>query len=261
MKRLLLIILLATAWSGLSPKASAWGVHGHDAIAYIAELNLNPETKAIVERYLGGKSIVYYSVWLDQIRFIHEYSFVYKTIDHGANFTADYKSKARDGSEHDGVWQINEDIQRLKDGKYKELPDSVVTLAIKCFIHLVGDIHCPVHMHVDGRKENFDITHGGRKTKFHPFWDDMPEISHKWSYTEYGLQLNRFSPEKIAEVTKGSVFDWAEQLIVETLPVWEYAAEGGELGKPYVNKVRDILDEMIAKGGYRLAYVLNEIFK
>ena len=52
MKRLLLIILLATAWSGLSPKASAWGVHGHDAIAYIAELNLNPGTKAIVERYL-----------------------------------------------------------------------------------------------------------------------------------------------------------------------------------------------------------------
>ncbi|MBP5539659.1 MAG: S1/P1 nuclease [Bacteroidales bacterium] len=261
MKKFMLLGLLLTVVSGLSPKASAWGVRGHEAIAYIAELNLKPETKAIVEHYLGGKSIVYYAVYLDQMRFIHECSFIYKTLHHGAEFTADLKSKGRDGSAEDALFQMTKNMERLGNGQYKHLPDSVVTLAIQCFIHQMGDVHCPVHMSVDGRKANFPITRFGKKSMFHAFWDDMPETGHDWGYMEYGHQLNRCTPEQIAEITKGSLYDWGEEVIVETLPVWDYAAEGGELAKPYIYKVVDIMDSMIIKGGYRLAYVLNTVFK
>ena len=55
--------------------ANAWsfGRVGHDAVAYIAECNLTPTAKATVEKYLDGKSIVYYASWMDNIRLTPEY--------------------------------------------------------------------------------------------------------------------------------------------------------------------------------------------
>lgn len=44
------------------------GKIGHDAIAYIAECNLTPKAKKNIEKYLGGRSIVYYASWMDQVR-------------------------------------------------------------------------------------------------------------------------------------------------------------------------------------------------
>ena len=42
--------------------AFGWGKSGHDAIAYIAECNLTPKAKKNIEKYLDGRSIVYYAV-------------------------------------------------------------------------------------------------------------------------------------------------------------------------------------------------------
>lgn len=259
MKRFLTAFILLLAIN-TPDSLFAWGKRGHDAIAYIAELNLKPETKAIVESYIDGRSIVYYASWPDQIRFIHEYSLVYAKFPHRAVYSSDLKASGRDGKVEDGLQLINMYMETMGNGKYKDMPDSVVAVAIKALTHIVGDVHCPVHQRVDGRNESINITSGGEKQRFHHFWDVMPSTAHDWGYLEYGHQLNRFSKEKIDEATAGSPFEWGEQNVIETLPVWEYVEAGGELGKPYINKVTPILDDLIAKAGYRLAYVLNYIF-
>ena len=97
MKRLLVIFALLASIS--SYDASAWGRHGHDAIAYIAELNLNPRTKEIVENYLDGKSIVYVASWPDQIRFIHEYAHIYPSHSHIALLDENLKVLPRGASD------------------------------------------------------------------------------------------------------------------------------------------------------------------
>ena len=42
-----------------------WSQKGHDTVAFIAETHLTPATKAAVDSLLDGKSIVYWSNWLD----------------------------------------------------------------------------------------------------------------------------------------------------------------------------------------------------
>ena len=61
MKRILLIIsaLFVTL------NSFGWGQRGHDAVAYIAECNLQPEVYQKVVLALGGHSLVYYANWMD----------------------------------------------------------------------------------------------------------------------------------------------------------------------------------------------------
>lgn len=259
MKRILIALsVLSAALSSF--EASGWNREGHNAIAYIAELNLTPRTKEIVEGYLDGKSIVYFASWPDQIRFIHEYSLVYMDFEHSAYYSADMKSLGRSGKKDDGPFQINDMIQNLGNGKYKALPDSVVAVGIKYLTHAVGDIHCPVHQHIDGRFERYKITYDGEKLNFHTFWDSMANRAHAWSYMEFGHQLARLSGEQAAKVTSGNVFDWAEENVAETAPIWDFSEADAVLDKAYIYKVMPMYDNIVTKAGYRLAHVLNTIF-
>lgn len=257
MKRLLVIFALLASIS--SYDASAWGRHGHDAIAYIAELNLNPRTKEIVENYLDGKSIVYVASWPDQIRFIHEYAHIYPSHSHIALLDENLKVLPRGAS--DALNMSMDIIESLSDGKYTQLPDSLVAEKIKILVHFIGDIHCPVHHSVRGRKESFRVISNGQKMSFHHYIDSMPSIIHDWSYMEYGHQLSRFSPAKVQDVTSGDLPSWVEKTARMALPVWDMVEPDGELGKPYEYEVMPLFDEIIASAGYRLAFVLNSIFK
>ena len=62
------LILLACIACGAFRPAFGWGKTGHDAIAYIAECNLTSRAKKNIEKYLDGRSIVYYASWMDQVR-------------------------------------------------------------------------------------------------------------------------------------------------------------------------------------------------
>ena len=260
MKNIFMKVLLLLGASGLSVSASAWGRSGHDPIAYIAELNLNPETKAIVEKYLDGKSIVYYAVWPDQIRFIHEYQHMYSNFAHSAYYDASLKHSPQPDVP-DAVVQISGIIERFGNGKYKEMPDSVVAVTIKYLTHAVGDMHCPGHCKVEGRNNNISITNMGEKMRLHNLWDDMPAKVHLWGYMEYGHQLSRLTKEQAAAICSGTVRDWGEEAARTSAMVWDWVEEGGEVDKPYINKVMPITDELLVKSGYRLAHVLNTIFK
>ena len=46
----------------------AWGAKGHDVVAAIAEQHLTPKAKRKINKLLDGRSIVYYSSWMDNIQ-------------------------------------------------------------------------------------------------------------------------------------------------------------------------------------------------
>ena len=70
MKKIPIILLFIFCFSHCG---WAWSRTGHDAIAYIAECNLTPKAKKTIEKYLDGKSIVYYASWMDEYRKTPEY--------------------------------------------------------------------------------------------------------------------------------------------------------------------------------------------
>ena len=61
-------LLLALTAFCFVQNALAWGKSGHDAVAYIAETHLTKKAKTHLDKYLDGRSMVYYASWLDDYK-------------------------------------------------------------------------------------------------------------------------------------------------------------------------------------------------
>lgn len=165
MKRFWLFVLCA----GSLQTALGWGQKGHDVTAYIAECNLTPEAAQEIDRVLDGHSPVYYANWLDSASHTPEYAYTrtwhYANIDEG--YTYDTMPKEPAG---DVVTAVNDLVAELKS---KELSAEKEAEALKMLIHLVGDMHCPMHSgHRSDRGGNtIPVTFFGKPANLHSIWD------------------------------------------------------------------------------------------
>ena len=186
MKRLITIMLLALTVQ----TAAAWGPKGHDVVAYIAECNVNKRVKAKVMEALGGHTFTYYSSWADNIRNFPEYrhtsTWHYANVDEG--YTYQTMPKNENG---DVVTAIDDLVGQLKSGKLSAEQESV---ALRMLIHLMGDLHCPMHA---GHKSDYggntvEVFYFGRPSKLHSVWDSsLVESAHNWSYSEWQREIDR----------------------------------------------------------------------
>ena len=136
MKKILLLTI-ALAWL-FSHNAYGWGNEGHDAVAYIAECNLNKKAKKTIEKYLGNHSIVYYASWMDYYRDTPPYK--HTTVWHMARVDKNlYYTDAVKSPKGDAVSALEESIEMLKN--YKNLDDSTVAVRLKYIIHILSLIH------------------------------------------------------------------------------------------------------------------------
>lgn len=259
MKKFFMLILLACVALDLF----GWGRLGHDAIAYIAECNLTPKAKKIISEYLDGKSIVYYSSWMDDVRRTPEYKF--STSWHVAYVDGQGEpclGKNFPEGKYKGDALL--EILRLTDklGNYRELSDSTVAVGIKMLVHLVGDMHCPGHVYYPGQCNSFKVRFGGREVSYHSVWDDgFIGSIHKWSYMEYNHQLGNLDRKEAAAIVAGTPVDWERENARNCKVIYDWAAPGAVLGDDFKLAAWSLADSQIQKAGYRLASVLNAIFK
>ena len=255
-------IITTIAFLLLTPAvARAWGASGHNAIVAIAEANLTPKARETIEKYLGGRSIVYYALWMDNVR---------RTPEHKQSGTwhsaeVDDKNRYSDALTREGgdvISTTEKFISELRD--YKKLPDATVALHTQFLVHMLADMHCPVHVKYTTFDVNFTITVNGNETKFHGFWDATIVDTHKWGYQDWVHQMNRLGKEQIAEVTAGTPRDWFNQSAQDCLVIYEWTKPGTEYkGAKYrlfLNKALPLAESQIQKAGYRLAKVLNDCF-
>ena len=191
---LLLTIACLNAW--------AWGQKGHDVTAYIAEQHLTPTAKAAVESILDGRSIIYWANWLDnashQRPLAYTKTWHYKNIDEGVRY-----EEAPANPAGDAVTAIKSRIEILNN------PESSLEerqLALKILIHVVGDIHMPLHMGhaTDLGGNRIKVKFFNRENNLHSVWDSsLPESAHKWSYTEWQQQIDRANPALQTEIISG----------------------------------------------------------
>lgn len=263
MKRLALFVMMLA----VSASAMAWGGLGHRTIAEIAERNLTAEAKANIERYTKGTPLAEYAVWMDKIRKDDEHHRIAtrgwhaSVVDENCKTSQEIRNKHRQG--RDAVTGLIE-LERMLQEREK-LSDSVVMFAIKCIVHMVGDMHCPAHLrYADNRNDGkFDITYFGKKSTLHKVWDTSV-LTHEykgWSYREYADKLNKLPKGKVKRLTKGWYEDWLEESGRLIRPSIAWAAEGAELDEEFQTKAFPLAEEMVVKSGYRLAKVLNTLFK
>ena len=252
MKKLIAVQLLIL----ISINGFSWGATGHRVTGWVAEQHLSKKAKKEIDRILGGQSLAMASNWMDEIRSDSLYNYAedwhFVTIPTGMTYQATTKNPNGD---------LIEAIERLVSAlKSKKLSAKEETEHLKMLIHLIGDIHQPLHVGIPG-----DL--GGNAVKvmwfrsesnLHRVWDsDMIDDS-KLSYTELGASLEKVDQAKISMWQKSSVYDWATESISYRDQVYKYG--NGKLGYKYTYDNFHIVRYRLLQAGIRIAGMLNAIY-
>ena len=256
MRKVLLIIMTAL----IPAMALAWGPKGHDTVAYIAEKHLSKKTLQKVTAILDGHSLVYVANWMDNASHSDEYAYTktwhYVNVDPNEGT---YANSAKE-SAGDAVTAINTIVENLKSG---ELSAEEEKAQLMMLIHIVGDIHCPMHAgHKRDRGGNgTKVKFFGNQKKLHSVWDsEIVESAHKWSYSEWQYQVDRATPKQEKVYTQGTPNDWIEETVVLANTIYESASEVDNMSYDYVAEFAPVIEEQFLKGGIRLAKLLEEIY-
>lgn len=255
MKRLLVVCLSLL----LAHEALAWGQKGHDVTAYVAENHLTKRAAKRIAAVLEGYSPVYVSNWLDNASHTPEYAYTktwhYLNVDEGE--TLESMPKNPDG---DVLKAVTEIVARLKSGG---LTPTEEALNLRMLIHLVGDMHCPMHAgHLSDLGGNrVSVIYFGDATNLHSVWDTaLVESAHRWSYAEWQREIDRLSKEEAAEVASGEPADWMRETLELCSEVYASTPEGTKISYDYVAKYAPVIERQFLRGGLRLARLLNEIY-
>ena len=255
--RRFVIIIFATLIPAIS---FAWGTKGHDIVAYIAEQRLSKRTKRNVEQVLGGYSMVYVANWMDNASHTDEYDYTktwhYVNVDHEEGSYA--RSKKEDNG--DVVTAVNNIVKSLK---CDQLTPEQERVKLMMLIHLVGDMHCPMHAgHKSDRGGNgTKVKYFGKQEKLHSVWDSqIVESVHRWSYTEWQREIDRIDRKTEKRIMQGTPNNWIEECVLLADDVYTRSAKGGNLSYDYVAHYTPIVELQLLKGGIRLAKILEEIY-
>ena len=247
----------------------AWGPKGHDVVAAIAEQNLTCKAKKNIRKLLGNHSIVYYSSWMDNIQnspywndgYNKTKTWHYANVDKGMTYQTMQKNEL--GDVITGLEYLTEALTT----NYAELTDSMRVDYLKMVIHMVGDMHCPMHA---GRLSDrggikTSVKWFGAPTNIHSVWDSkMIDSARKWSYSEWAQHLDIKDRKFKKSVMRGTYEEWFMDTVKNAAKIYDYV-EGQnkkvpELSYQFVYDFSPMLEEQLLLGGYRLAYVLNTIF-
>ena len=252
-----------------SISAYAWGPMGHDVVAAIAEQNLTRKAKRNIEKLLDGHSIVFYASWMDNIQnspswkggYDKTKTWHYANVDKGHTYQTMKKNENGDvvSALNQLTWELTEN--------YDNLSDSLKADYIKMIVHMVGDLHCPMHAGrlSDKGGNGTKVKWFNDKTSLHSVWDSkMIESARRWGYQEWVEQLDRKDRKFKKAIVRGTYEDWFMKTVENAAGIYDYVERIDEkepnLSYQFVYDFSPTLEESLTLGGYRLAYVLNTIF-
>ena len=241
----------------------AWGLLGHRIVGQIADSYLTKHAKREIFNILGNESVAMASNWPDFIK--SDQAFAYLSPWHycdikGGLSAAAVKNFLDADTSVDAYTKINFLVAQLKN---KDLSQENKVLFLRLLIHIVGDIHQPLHV---GRPED----QGGNKIRvlwfrdtvnLHQVWDDRLIIYQQLSYTEYAKAINFTTKDQRNAWQAEPLSEW----IWQSYQVAENIYSG--IKQPY-QKLEyrynfdyiSMLNQQLLKGGVHLAGLLNEIF-
>ena len=247
----------------------AWGPMGHDIVAAIAEQNLNRKAKKEINKLLDGKSIIYYSSWMDNLRNSPNWDSSYNVTKtwHYANVDKGHTYQTMEKEEKGDVVNALEKLTDAMTNHYQELTDSMKVDYLKMIVHMVGDLHCPMHAgrRTDRGGNDMQVKWFGQKTNLHSVWDSkLIESSRRWSYSEWVEHLDRTDKKFKKSVMCGTYEEWFNDTVAHAADIYEYVENIGHkspnLSYRYIYDHAPLAEQQLLLGGYRLAYVLNTIF-
>ena len=129
---------------------------------------------------------------------------------------------------------------------------------MKFLIHLVGDIHQPLHV---GRFEDrggndIKVKFFGKQTNLHRLWDTDMINDHMMSYSEFAENLDKIKFINTTLIPS----EWLKESQIEVNKIYNGVKNEDYIGYEYIYKNFPTVEKQLYKAGIRLADILNDIF-
>ena len=250
----------------LPPSLYAWGREGHEIIAVLAEQRLQPDVREKVTALLHGTSFVEAATWADQVCNDQTAPWHYVNID---LWETAYDAAHQCFNNQCVIGQIERFRRVLADDK-----DDVRKRqkALKYLIHLVGDLHQPLHAankndrggtqtEVEFLGETVDPFRN-KPWNLHAVWDSgILEVRDADAH-HYAERLNAWlNSQPDGAFQDGSVVDWAMESHDIARDHVYVLPDDHKLGEDYYRANVPVVDQLLAKAGVRLAKLLNEALR
>ena len=250
------LIAVAAIAAALPSPALAWGKTGHRVTAAIADTHLSGLARAHVREILGVESLPEAANWPDEMK-SDPHPFWQKTSSPWHYVTVGGITYDRAPPEGDALGALRFFRAMVLDPKTS--PEHR-QLALRFIIHIVGDLHQPLHNGRPGDRGGNDVKVKwfGRDTNLHAVWDSALIDETKYSFTELTEHLNRHtSSADVIAWWDPNPLDW----ISESVQIREriYPADT-DLGYDYIYQHTPTVELRLKQAGVRLAAFLNEMF-
>jgi len=234
--------------------AVAWGATGHQVVADIAARHLNPKAQKAVKDLLGEESMASVSTWMDQIRSQPKYR--YTNTWHWVTIP--------DGMRYD-------DIEKKREGDVIEATERMVAIlksdsasrdekefALRLLIHMVGDLHQPLHVGngLDKGGNDLQVRWGKRGSNLHQVWDSGIIDMMSSGREDLLAQIPPLGKRALRDLQRGTPVEWAYECM-ELRPFIYTVQPGEQLGEDYAKAQWQRVTTQLQRAGVRLAWLLN----
>lgn len=242
--------------------AMAWGQTGHRIVGQIADYYLTAKARKGVIQVLGNESLAMASNWPDFIK--SDTSFNYLFNWHFVNIPGGLNQQEvfhfLDTTKEANVYnKIPEMVAILKN---KQSTPSQQQMAMRLLIHMVGDLHQPMHT---ARKEDLggnkvSVTWFGRHSNLHRVWDEELVDYQQLSYTEYAAAINHPSRARFDQWSHDSLKAAVYESYLTCNKIYAATHADDKLSYRYNFDFVNTVNEQLLKGGIRLAEIINAIY-
>lgn len=252
------VLLLLFAYT-LAGSAWGWGGEGHEIVARIAESELSESAKHRVDQILaleGSTSLAQIASWADEEKAQNR-----STYSHAVRipFDADHYDEKRDCSRR-GQCNIVGIFAAERILASRDAAPMAQLIALKFLVHLVGDVHQPLH--AIKQTGGFPVKFRNREFKMHKVWDTI------------GIRALYKSPEMLAVELERNATDvpqldpasWAmESHNIARNFIYhgnQYYAESKtlqQLPDDYLKTISPVIKGRLTAAGIRLGNLLNTL--
>lgn len=248
----LFVLLLSVSTSSFG-----WGRTGHHSIVDIAQKYVSKSTLDSISKYIENDSWHASSTWMDELRGNSKYDYMrkwhYINVDKGQA----YSPTIENGD--NVVTQLDSAIFKLKNRR--NLTPEQMELNLKVILHLMGDLHNPLHVGYgyDRGGNDTKVVFNGRSFNLHRIWDaEIIETNDDFK-DNISTKLKDTRRRKLKRIAKGNATTWFIDAR-EALPT-VYALSSDTITTAYLEQGHPVAENLIFRAGVRLGYTLNDIFR
>ncbi|MGB0391918.1 MAG: S1/P1 nuclease [Salibacteraceae bacterium] len=247
-------VSIIIALIGIPVVGFSWGATGHRVVGQVAMNHMTKKANKNVLAALGSEDVAMVSNWMDFIKSEsdkrHMNAWHYCTVPDSGH----YEGAPEEG---DVNKMINQFVEELKTKNFSV--DEA--FALKSLIHLVGDVHQPLHVGngTDRGGNDVKLKFFYSKSNLHRVWDSGMIDKQQLSYSEYAKWIDVTSADEVEKWQSATVMNWMEESVSYRESIYDIP-EDKNLSYKYVHDHIHEVNLRLLQAGVRLAGILNEIY-